>query len=74
VDKHEDRVFATIIIVALAVVVVAIVVAVIMTTKDGNAAKVGIIEACVSNGGSWVMDGRTGECWQGNFGGGQVVG
>jgi len=45
-----------------------------MTAKDGNAAKVGIIEACVSNGGSWVMDGRTGECWQKDFGGGQAAG
>jgi hypothetical protein len=47
-----------------AIVITVISVVIFLSIQDSNRSTEAIVTACVSNGGSWILDGTDGECWQ----------
>jgi len=66
-DRELDWSFGAAIAIGMVVVVGLLFWCVYAVTASNNETEVAVVTACVSNGGSWVVDRHDGECWQKNF-------
>jgi hypothetical protein len=64
-DPHRNERLGYIVIGTVIILVTsAICAAIYLSVKDSNETTKSVVTACVSNGGSWILDGPDGECWQ----------
>jgi flagellar basal body-associated protein FliL len=62
--QRNERTIYIVIGTVITLVTAAICAAIYLSVKDSNATTREVVNSCVSNGGSWIIDGADGECWQ----------